>query len=114
MAHISSNDFQNKAGRSSGEFVAGMRPVTVHDFMEQAPARASSLAYRRACLANDPNETTPQSQVDRLISDLMDIIVRAAAIEGEVPAPEANESVAETVALSMMQALLQKQVCSSY
>ena len=47
----------------------------------------------------------PQSQVDQLISDLMDIIVRAATGSSS-DAANANsaDAVAEVVALSMMQA----------
>jgi hypothetical protein len=105
---LSANDFRDAAG----DFVALVKPVTVRDFMEQEGV--SALTHRRACLANDPHELVPQSQVDRLISDLMDIIVRAAAVNGEVADAQSNEAVAEVVALSMMQALLQKQVCSSF
>ncbi len=100
-------------GRPVRDFIAGMKPVSVHDFIEQAPAAGPAAAHRRACLANDPHDLAPQSQVDRLISDLMDIIVRAAAADG-MPKAESTEAVEEVVALSMMQALLQKQVCSSF
>lgn len=101
-------------GRPVRDFIAGMKPVSVHDFMEQTPASGRAVARRRACLANDPHDQAPQSQVDQLISDLMDIIVRAASAEGDAPKPESSEAVEEVVALSMMQALLQKQVCSSF
>ena len=69
---------------------------------------------RRGCLANDLHESVLQSQVDRLISDLIDIIVRASSVNEERPDLDSSEVVAEEVALSMMQALLQKQVCSSF
>lgn len=108
---LNTDDCIQFVGRPVRDFIGGMKPVSVDDFMEQAPAGS---AHRRACLANDPHGAVPQSQVDQLISDLMDIIVRAAATNGEVPNPESSEAVAEEVALSMMQALLQKQVCSSF
>jgi hypothetical protein len=111
MAHIlSSNDYRDMVGRSVGDFIAGMKPVTVRDFMEQGGFSAAEPMQRRTCLANDLNDSAPQSQVDRLISDLMDIIVRA----GDRVAADSSEAVAEGAALSMMQALLQKQVCSSF
>jgi hypothetical protein len=110
---LSANDFVEMAGRPTGEVVAAMRSMSAHDFMQTASTSNAAAARRRACLANDPHPSAPQSQVDRLISDLMDIIVRAAAANGEGPNPESTEAVAEVVALSMMQALLQKQVCSS-
>lgn len=111
---LTANDFLHVVGRPSGDFVAGMKPVTVRDFMEQAATSGVAAMQRRACLANDLNDSAPQSQVDRLISDLMDIIVRAAAATAETANVEPSEAVAEVVALSMMQALLQKQVCSSF
>ena len=111
---LSANDYIERVGQPAGDFVTAVKPVSVHDFMEQSPAAGVVAAHRRACLANDPHGVVPQSQVDRLISDLMDIIVRAAAANSGSVEPQSNEAVAEVVALSMMQALLQKQVCSSF
>jgi hypothetical protein len=111
---LSANDCVQIIGRPVRDFISGMKPVSVDDFIEQAPAPSHGGAHRRDCLANDPHRSAPQSQVDQLISDLMDIIVRAAADNGDMPSSEPNEAVAEVVALSMMQALLQKQVCSSF
>jgi hypothetical protein len=111
---LSANDYVDMVGRPAGDFGAGMKPVSVDDFIDQTTVDGLAAAHRRACLANDPHGSAPQSQVDRLISDLMDIIVRAAAANGELPSPQSTEAVAEVVALSMMQALLQKQVCSSF
>ena len=72
---LPANDYRDVVGRAAGDFVP---------------------------LGNDPQESVLQSQVDRLISDLMDIIVRAAAANCEGPKVESTEAVAEVVALSMM------------
>jgi hypothetical protein len=111
---LSANDCLEMVGRPAGDFVTALKPVSVQDFMERTQANGVAAAHRRARLANDARESVPQSQVDQLISDLMDIIVRAAAANGGETSSQSTEAVAEVVALSMMQALLQKQVCSSY
>ncbi|PKU22838.1 hypothetical protein [Telmatospirillum siberiense] len=111
---LSADDCIHFIGRPVRDFIGGMKPVTVSDFMDHRPAPKVPTPYRRACLASDPHAAGPQSQVDQLISDLMDIIVRAADNNGKAPTSESKETVEEVVALSMMQALLQKQVCSSF
>ncbi|MTJ82956.1 MAG: hypothetical protein F8N37_18385 [Telmatospirillum sp.] len=111
MAHsIPANEYYEVPGSR----IADVRPVCVHDFIEQDLGRAELSALRRTCLADDSRYEPPESQVDRLISDLMDIIVKASSNEAPVPDCQSDDGVAEVVALSMMQALLQKQVCSSY
>jgi hypothetical protein len=109
MAHsISVNDFVEIANRPANDFMGGCKPVSARDFM------AAGL-HRRTCLADDLNGSAPQSQVDRLISDLMDIIVRAANTESaEKQRNDSPDAVAEVVALSMMQALLRKDVRSGH
>lgn len=104
---ISVNSYDAAAGRRVEDYLTPKAPLTVRDFMELA--RSPLDATRRSCLAGDQRVVPPQSQVDRLISDLMDMIVRGT---DEKPGEEAPRS--EVVALSMMQALLQKQVCSSF
>lgn len=111
---LSADDCIHFIGRPVRDFIGGLRPVSVDDFMDHAPASKAAAPHRRACLANDPHASAPQSQVDQLISDLMDIIVRAAANNGKTAAVETRDSGEEGAALSMMQALLQKQVCSSF
>ncbi|MDR3440978.1 hypothetical protein [Telmatospirillum sp.] len=115
MAHIiSAKDYFDVPCGSDEDLIVDVKPVSIHDFIEPDFEQSGRVTMRRACLANDQHASAPESQVDRLISDLMDIIVKAASVDGEVPDPESNEAVAEVVALSMMQALLQEQVCSSY
>ncbi len=53
-----------------------------------------------------------QSQVDKLIADLTDIIVRASAASSDTEV-SVDDATAEVVALAMMQALLDKEVGSS-
>ncbi len=87
----------------------GARPVTADDFV-------GFYAARRRAEAGTLGGSQQQSQVDQLITDLMDIIVRAAAAaSGKTagPAP-VDDATAELVALSMMQALLEREVCSSF
>ena len=98
MAQImSAEDFRYPAGQFAD--IAGRRPVTVGDF---AGLAAHARLQRRHPA---PPASDQQSQVDQLISDLMDIIVRAA---GASPSPgTVDMATAEEVALSMMQALLQ-------
>ncbi len=110
---ISAKEYLEVTNQTAGDFNGDVKPVSVHDFMIHADGHDDRQMPRRT-LSNDAHSAAPQSQVDRLISDLMDIIVKAAAVNGNVPQPEPTEAVAEVVALSMMQALLQKQVCSSF
>jgi hypothetical protein len=115
MAHtISASDFLQSPVCCVADVIAGLKPVSIDDFVEYGAKADRRSALRRTCVANDPEDTMPQSQVDRLISDLMDIIVRAAGTKGGIPSPTTNDAVAEEVALSMMQALLQKQMVSSF
>ncbi len=107
---ISVNDYDGAAGRKADDYLSAVPPLTVRDFMELA--RSPLETAKRTCLAGDSRAQPPQSQVDRLISDLMDIIVRASGGPAEKPVEPAPSS--EMAALSMMQALLQKQVCSSF
>lgn len=105
---ISVKSYEAGAGRRADDFLSPSAPLTVRDFMDLA--RAPLEIGRRSCLAGDQRVTPPQSQVDRLISDLMDMIVR----NPEEAADQADAPRSEGAALSMMQALLQKQLCSSF
>jgi hypothetical protein len=107
---IPANEFHAVSSHS----IADVKPVSIHDFIDQDLVFPDRPVMRRTCLANDRRYEPPQSQVDRLISDLMDIIVKSASSEAGDAPPPAGDAVAEVVALSMMQALLQKQVCSSF
>lgn len=105
---ISAEDFLDPPVRS-GCFVAG-RLTTLGDLILHPSAKTARRASRRV---SDQLDAEPQSQVDRLIADLMDIIVRAATGEEVHSAgPDSAEAIAEVVALSMMQGLLEKEACS--
>ncbi len=82
-----------------------VNPVCADDFVGNCASAGTAGA-----------RLSQQSQVDRLITDLMDIIVRgAAASSGRIgrPLPQGNGTT-EQVALLMMQALLERDVCSSF
>lgn len=111
---LSADDCIHFIGRPVRDFIGGVMPLAVDDFVAPMPsASVGDSSRRRACLADDLHVSEPQSQVDQLISDLMDII--AGGADGASPAvtSESPEAVEKDAALSMMQALLQNQVCSS-